>query len=154
MLVSPHSLPIFVLSIFLNVIHSSGYVLNCSIMSNSAASWTVAPRLLCGWNFIGYWSRLPLLTLEDLPNPGIKLESPALQADSLPTEPPGEKKVFLNLNYPGDFPFASLPVLNLSIPVKALNKSKLLGNVFNNTTTIYYYLFFLSYHMACGTLVP
>ena len=26
----------------------------------------------------------------DLPNPGIKLGSPALQADSLPTEPSGE----------------------------------------------------------------
>ena len=26
----------------------------------------------------------------DLPNPGIKPESPALQADALPTEPPGK----------------------------------------------------------------
>ena len=26
----------------------------------------------------------------DLPNPGIKLRSPALQVDSLPTEPPGK----------------------------------------------------------------
>ena len=26
----------------------------------------------------------------DLPNPGIKPKSPALQADSLPTEPPGK----------------------------------------------------------------
>ena len=28
----------------------------------------------------------------DLPNPGIKLKSPALQADSLPAEPPGKPK--------------------------------------------------------------
>ena len=28
----------------------------------------------------------------DLPNPGIKPRSPALQADSLPSEPPGKPK--------------------------------------------------------------
>ena len=31
-----------------------------------------------------YWSGLPFLTPGDLPNPGIKPTSPALQADSLP----------------------------------------------------------------------
>ena len=29
---------------------------------------------------------------KDLPHPGIKLRSPALQADSLPSEPPGKLK--------------------------------------------------------------
>ena len=33
-----------------------------------------------------YWSGLPFPSPEDLPNPGIKLWSPALQADSLPIE--------------------------------------------------------------------
>jgi len=33
----------------------------------------------------------PLLLQGNLPNPGIKPRSPALQADSLPTEPPGKK---------------------------------------------------------------
>ena len=28
----------------------------------------------------------------DLPNPGIKARSPTLQADSLPSEPPGDPK--------------------------------------------------------------
>jgi len=32
----------------------------------------------------GYWSGLPFPSPGDLPNPGIKLGSPALQADSLP----------------------------------------------------------------------
>ena len=32
------------------------------------------------------------LTPGDLPNPGIKSRSPALQADSLPSEPPGKSK--------------------------------------------------------------
>ena len=34
-------------------------------------------------------SGLPFPSLADLPNPGIELGSPALQADSLPSEPPG-----------------------------------------------------------------
>ena len=33
-----------------------------------------------------YWSGLPFLSPGDLPNPGIKPGSSALQADSLPTE--------------------------------------------------------------------
>ena len=33
-----------------------------------------------------YWSGLPLPSPGDLPDPGIEPESPALQADSLPTE--------------------------------------------------------------------
>ena len=35
-----------------------------------------------------YWSGLPFPSAKDLPNPGIKPRSPALQADSLPSEPP------------------------------------------------------------------
>ena len=41
----------------------------------------------------GYWSGKPILSPADLPNPGIKLGSPALQADSLPTELLGKPKV-------------------------------------------------------------
>ena len=37
-----------------------------------------------------YWSGLPFPPPGDLPHPGIKPASPALQADSLPTEPPGK----------------------------------------------------------------
>ena len=36
------------------------------------------------------WSGLPFPSPGDLPNPGIKPESPALQADTLPSEPPGK----------------------------------------------------------------
>ena len=35
-----------------------------------------------------YWSGFPFSSLGDLPDPGIKHGSPALQADSLPSEPP------------------------------------------------------------------
>ena len=37
-----------------------------------------------------YWSGLPFSSPGDLPNPGIKPGSSALQADSLPSEPPGK----------------------------------------------------------------
>ena len=36
-----------------------------------------------------YWSGLPFPSPRDLPNPGIEPGSPALQADSLLSEPPG-----------------------------------------------------------------
>ena len=35
-----------------------------------------------------YWSRVPFPSPGDLPDPGIELKSPALQTDSLPSEPP------------------------------------------------------------------
>ena len=37
-----------------------------------------------------YWSGLPFPSPGDLSNPGIKPGSPALQADALPSEPPGK----------------------------------------------------------------
>ena len=41
-----------------------------------------------------YWSGLPLPSPADLPNPGIEPGSPALQADALPSEPPGKILIF------------------------------------------------------------
>ena len=41
-----------------------------------------------------YWSGQPFPSPEDLPDPGIEPGSPTLQADSLPSEPPG-KPLFL-----------------------------------------------------------
>ena len=40
-----------------------------------------------------YWSGLPFPSSGCLPDPGIKLGSPELQADSLPSEPPGKPHV-------------------------------------------------------------
>ena len=49
-------------------------------------------RLLRPWGFSRqeYWSRLPCPPPGDLPNLGIEPRSPTLQADSLPSEPPGK----------------------------------------------------------------
>ena len=53
-----------------------------------ATPWTVAHQapLSMGYSRQEYWSGLPFPSPGDLPNPGIEPKSPALQADSLPTE--------------------------------------------------------------------
>ena len=43
------------------------------------------------------WNRLLFPSPGGLPKPGIKPRSPALQADSLPAEPPGKPKMLLLL---------------------------------------------------------
>ena len=52
-----------------------------------AIPWIVACQapLSMGFSRQEYWSGLPFPSPEDLPDPGIKLRSPALQADDLPT---------------------------------------------------------------------
>ena len=59
-------------------------------MSDSLPPWTVACEnpLSMGFSRQEYWSGLPFLSPEDLPDPGIKPRSTALQANSLPSEPP------------------------------------------------------------------
>ena len=54
--------------------------------------WTIACQAPLSIEFSRqeYWSSLPFPSSRDLPNPGIKLSSPALQADSLPSEPQGK----------------------------------------------------------------
>ena len=54
--------------------------------------WTVTYQapLSIGFYRQGYWSGLPFLSPGYLPNPGIKPGSPALQADTLPSEPAGK----------------------------------------------------------------
>ena len=61
-----------------------------SVMSNSLQPRGLWPtRLLCPWNSPGKnRSEMPFPSPGDLPNPWIESESPALQADSLPSEPP------------------------------------------------------------------
>ena len=55
-----------------------------------ATLWTVAYQAPPSMGFSGqeYWSGLPFPSPGDLPNPGIKPRSPALQTDALSSEPP------------------------------------------------------------------
>ena len=46
-----------------------------------------------------YWSGLPFPSPGDLSNPGIEPKSPALQADSLPTEPLGNPSVYMSVPF-------------------------------------------------------
>ena len=67
-----------------------------------ATPWTVAcqdpPSM--GFSRQEYWSVLPFPSPGDLPDPGIELGSPTLQADSLPTEPQGNLSILVSsLNY-------------------------------------------------------
>ena len=54
--------------------------------------WTVAYQapLSMGFSRQRYWSGLPFPPPGDLPDSGIEHKSPTLQADTLPSEPPGK----------------------------------------------------------------
>ena len=68
-------------------------VLSHSVVSDSLQPHGLQPaRLLCPWRFSRqeHWSGLPCPPPADLPNPGIEARSPALQVDSLMTEPSGK----------------------------------------------------------------
>ena len=56
-----------------------------------------------GFSRQDYWSGLPFPSPGDIPNPGIKPESPSLQTGALPSEPPGKPllmEVLINYYYP------------------------------------------------------
>ena len=57
-----------------------------------ATVWTIVQQdpLSIEFSRQEYWSGLPFPFPGDLPNPGINSGSPALQADSLQSEPPGK----------------------------------------------------------------
>ena len=61
-----------------------------SVLPDSVTPRIVARQAALSMEFSRqeYWSGLPFPSAEDLPNPGIKPGSPALQADSLLFEPP------------------------------------------------------------------
>ena len=70
--------------------HQQGYLfflLSHSVVSNSfliPRTVTLQAPLFLGFPREEYWSGLPFSPSGDLPDPGIKPESPALQANSLP----------------------------------------------------------------------
>ena len=70
-------------------------VLSCSVMSDSLPPHGLEPtKFFCPWGFSRqeYWNGLPCPPLGDLPDPGIKPRSPALQADALSAESPGKAR--------------------------------------------------------------
>ena len=72
-----------------------GCVCVCQSLSHLqlfVAPWTVTHQTLPSMEFSRqeYWSEQPFPSPGDLPDPGIEPVSPALQAGSLPSEPPGK----------------------------------------------------------------
>ena len=61
-------------------------------VSNSCDPHEFSARLLCPWDFLGKSTGVGchFLFQGDLPNQGNEPRSPALQADSFPSEPPGK----------------------------------------------------------------
>ena len=77
-----------------NSVIKASAVLSHLVVSDSLRPHGLQPaRLLCPWGFSRpeYWSGLPCPPPVDLPNPRINPRS-GLQADSLPSEPPGNLK--------------------------------------------------------------
>ena len=59
---------------------------SCFFISNNIFGWSFPPE---------YRNGLPCPSLGDPPDPGTKPRSPDLQADSLPSEPPGKPRIHL-----------------------------------------------------------
>ena len=70
---------------------------SCLILCDA---WTGASQAPLSMEFSRqeYCSGLPCPSPGDLPDPGIKPRSPALQADSLPSEPPGKPQNICYMN--------------------------------------------------------
>ena len=71
----------------------------CLTLCDQPTPWTVAHQAPLSMRFSRQesWSTLPFPSPGDLPDPGIKPGLPALQADSLPSEPP-RKPCILHFN--------------------------------------------------------
>ena len=112
-----------------------------------ATPWTVAHQAppSMGFSRQEYWSGLPFPSPGDLPHPGIEPRSPALQADTLTSEPPGKPPVrkirsllFLKL-----FLYA-FPQNNIKIYLLQTSSTCHVSLISNN---LQYILFISMYHL-------
>ena len=101
-----------------------------------ATPWTVASQAppSMGFSRQECWSGLPFPSPGDLPDPGIEPESPALQADALPSEPPG-KPVAINKSSTKfkpftNFSFQIISFLHHSVLFNPLSSTLLFPNIF------------------------
>ena len=78
------------------------YILHCQSLSRVqlfVTPWTAAHQAPLSTEFSRqeYWSKLPCPSPGDLPDPGIEPGFPALQVDSLPSEPQGNSSVICSI---------------------------------------------------------
>ena len=91
------------------ICHSPGFQKTACVRAHLLSLTLVTPRtvarqasLSMGFPRQKYWSGLPFPSAGDLPNPGIKPTSPALQADSLPRSYLGSHLIyFIKLTFIG-----------------------------------------------------
>ena len=91
----------------INFYFSESYTL-LSHVQLFATSWTIQSM---EFSRPEYWSGQLFPSPRDLPNPGIEPRSPALQEDSLPTEPPGKHKNYWSeqpVPSPADLPYPGI----------------------------------------------
>ena len=87
------------------VLHTfSAYSVTSVLLDSLPPRGTCQVPLSMGFPRQEYWSGLPCPPPGDLLNPGTEPGSPALQADSLPTEPPGNPKSIFQPLYSSLFP--------------------------------------------------
>ena len=88
-LFSVHFYLIILFSSRLSIYMKERFAQSCQIF---VTPWTVACQVPLSLEFSRqeYWKGLPFPSPGDVPNPEIKPRSSALQADSLPSEPPNE----------------------------------------------------------------
>ena len=92
--------------------------------------------LSIGFSRPDYWSGQPFPSPGDLPNPGIEPRSPALQADSLPAEPPGKPYVFIQPLFFG-FPSHVGPHRTLSRVPLAIQQALISYLFYTHINTVY-----------------
>ena len=98
-------------------VYLSCAVLSLSVMSDSVQPHGLKPApLVMGILQARILEWLPGPPLGNLPNPGIEPRSPALQADSLPSVPPGKPK---------NMGVGSLSLLQGNFPIQQLNQGLL-----------------------------
>ena len=75
-------------------VESESKSVSYSVMSDSVTPWTIGHQAPLSVEFSRqeYWGGLPFPSLGDLSDPVIEPGSPALEADSLPSEQPGKEK--------------------------------------------------------------
>ena len=83
--------------------------------------WTISYQAPLSMEFSRpeYWSGLPFPSPGDLPNIGIEPGSPALQADALPSEPPGKPMISLKPTLIRLVSPAPTPMTALKLPFKS-----------------------------------
>ena len=103
-----------------------------------ATLWTVAHQALqsMGFSRQEYWSGLPFPSPGDLPDPGIKPRSPALQADALTSEPQG-KPFHSFMKVPYNYCISISPFISVDICFMYLGTSMSVAYMFPNV--IYFY---------------